>query len=176
MNQLTVQAWSESVGISRQAGYAAIARCNIPVQAGKVDADVATVLYRKRTRVRTNERRSVDGAYLDEAAAQVGTGCSSGEGARPDGGEGYQASRARREQAEAAIAELKLAELRRELVRADEVTSRWAGMLSGFRQSLLQRTPRLTQVLAAETDPARVAAILEADVIQALAQLATRED
>lgn len=171
-NQLTVQAWSESVGISRQAGYAAIARCNIPVQDGKVDADVATVLYRKRTRARANERRSGDGASLADAAAQVGSTRSSSDGGRTDGGgDDYWASRARREQAEAELAELKLAEQRGELVRAADVRTAYAKLAAGLRESLLQVPARLAAVLAAETEQAKCHDTLQSELHNVLAQL-----
>ncbi len=54
---LTVTAWSTEMSISKQAGYLAVKRCGIPIVDGKVDADLATHLYRNRTRYRVNSAR-----------------------------------------------------------------------------------------------------------------------
>lgn len=49
--KLTVAKWANSIGISRQAGSKAITRCAIPLDAdGMVDVEIATLLYRRRTR------------------------------------------------------------------------------------------------------------------------------
>jgi hypothetical protein len=49
---LTVREWAYSLGISKQAGHNAVKRCGIPVTGGKLDPEVATLLYRRRTRYR----------------------------------------------------------------------------------------------------------------------------
>ena len=54
---LTVPAWAAEMSISKQAAYNAVKRCAIPVVDGKVDADLATHLYRQRTRYRVNVAR-----------------------------------------------------------------------------------------------------------------------
>ncbi len=59
---LTVTAWSAEMSISKQAGYAAVRRCGIPIVDGKVDADLATHLYRNRTRYRVNPGRMAKAA------------------------------------------------------------------------------------------------------------------
>lgn len=100
-NLTKIAKWAESLGISRQQGYAAIERCGIPVTDGQVDPDYATHLYRKHTRARTNLRRGPD-------AAQSG-GLSGGEGGGTQ--TTYESSRARREEAEALQAEIKAAEM-----------------------------------------------------------------
>lgn len=86
----------------------------------------------------------------------------------PDSG-GYWASRARREQAEADLAELKLAEQRGELVRTADVRASHARRLASLRESLLQIPPRLAAVLAAEADQAKVHDALAAEIHAALA-------
>lgn len=88
-----------------------------------------------------------------------------------DGEGGYWKSRARREEAEAELAELKLAEQRGELVRAADVRSTYAKLAAGLRESLLQIPARLAAVLAAETDQAKCHDALQRELHQVLAQL-----
>lgn len=105
-NLTTIADWAKTLGISRQSGYDAIGRCGIPVDDGKVDQEYATHLYRKNTRQRANAKRK-DG---------IAPGAQSSSPAGAGGGEvgskvpAYDVSRARREAAEAARAEIKLAE------------------------------------------------------------------
>lgn len=61
--------WAKGEGISRQAGHQAIARCEIPVQEGKVDRLIATTLYRARTRIRSNTRQGTGAVSATEASA-----------------------------------------------------------------------------------------------------------
>ena len=159
--------------MSRQAGYASIKRCGIPVDGGLVDADVATMLHRKRTRTRANEKRlqgdSPGRAPSDLADAAAAVGSSSASDSGEPGN--YWESRARREQAEAELAELKLAEQRSELVRAADVRSAWAKRAAGLREALLQMPARLAAVLAAETDQARCHDAMQAELHTVLAQI-----
>jgi phage terminase Nu1 subunit (DNA packaging protein) len=83
----------------------------------------------------------------------------------------YHSARARRETAEAELAELKLAELQGQLVRADEWKAALAKRAAGFREGLLQIPARLAAQLAAETSEARVHALLDAELRQVLRQL-----
>lgn len=84
----------------------------------------------------------------------------------------YQSARARREAADAAMSELRLAEQRGELVRADAVRQSLASMLTGLRESLLQIPARLSAVLAAETSQARVHELIETEIHTALQSIA----
>lgn len=97
VTQLTVPAWSSTLGISKQAGYKAVERCRIPVVDGKVDADVATLLYRRDTRSRARSNVDQKPALPPDEAAPPGS--------TPTGS--FDDSRRRREAAEASIAELK---------------------------------------------------------------------
>ncbi len=76
----------------------------------------------------------------------------------------YQASRALREHNEAELSGLRLAELRGELVRVDNVRHALARRAIAFRESLLQIPDRLAAVLAAETDEARVRGQLDGEI------------
>ena len=84
---------------------------------------------------------------------------------------GYEQSRARREAAEASMAEMREAELRGELIRVDAVRATWANAVVSTRDALLQIPPRLAPVLAAENDLTRVTQLLEDEIRQSLAEL-----
>lgn len=85
--------------------------------------------------------------------------------------EDHQKARARREIAEANIAEMNEAEKRRQLIRVDAVRTALAGVISATRDSLLQLPARLASVLAVETDPARVHDLLQDELHRALHQI-----
>jgi phage terminase Nu1 subunit (DNA packaging protein) len=84
---------------------------------------------------------------------------------------GYEQSRARREAAEASMAEMREAELRGELIRVDAVRATWANAVVSTRDALLQIPARIAPVLAAETNLAAVTLLLESELRQALAEL-----
>ncbi len=67
-------AWAQSLGVTRQAAYAAVQRCSIPVVDGLVDAEAATMLYRLRTRarVKTEARPRVARRRDDDATSPTG--------------------------------------------------------------------------------------------------------
>jgi hypothetical protein len=88
-----------------------------------------------------------------------------------DSGGDYWASRARRERAEAELAELKLAEQQGVLIRADAVRAAHAKRLAGLREALLQVPARLAPVLAAETDQARCHDTLQREIHAVLASV-----
>jgi hypothetical protein len=101
-NLTTIAKWAESLGISRQQGYTALERCEIPVTDGKVDAEYATMLYHRNTRPRANSRRD---------QAETSAPGNLGSAPQPDNTPSYEKSRARREAAEAAQAEMKAADM-----------------------------------------------------------------
>lgn len=80
--------------------------------------------------------------------------------------------RARRERAEADMAELRAAELRGELVRESEVRAAISRRLVALRESILQLPARLAPMLAVEADPVRCQDYLQAELVQALEQVA----
>lgn len=100
-NLTTIAKWAEQIGISRQQGYEAVKRCGIPVTDGKVDIAYATHLYQQKTRSRVNGKRD------QNAGSPAAPGDANSAGAA----QAYQDSRARREAAEASIAEMKQAEM-----------------------------------------------------------------
>lgn len=155
------------MGMSRQAGHAAVKRCNIPVEGGLIDRDVATMLYKRRTRARANERRSAAGQAQAEALVDQADKPAS----QADDGDNYWVSRARREQAEAELAELKLAEQRGQLVRAADVRSALAKSTASLREGFLQLPSRLVPMLVVENDAAKLDALLRQEIHAVLSQL-----
>lgn len=83
----------------------------------------------------------------------------------------YLASKARREAAEADLAENRLREQRGELVRAAAVRTAMGNKVAAMRDSLLQMPSRLVPVLAAESNPEVIHQLLVAEIHAALAQV-----
>ena len=86
--------------------------------------------------------------------------------------ESHDAARTRREIAEANLAEIKLSELRGELIRVGAVKATLAGIFATTREALLQLPSRLAPTLAADTDPTSVHNALHLEIHQALQHLA----
>lgn len=80
-------------------------------------------------------------------------------------------ARIEREQAEAALASLRLAELSGELVRVADIKRELARTFVSLRDALLNIPHRMAPLVAAESDQARVFAMLEAELRQTLEQL-----
>ena len=72
----------------------------------------------------------------------------------------------------AELAELELAEKRGDLVSVADVEKALASKILGVRESLDTLADRLSPLLAAETDAAKVYALLRSEIRQVLAQLA----
>ena len=80
----------------------------------------------------------------------------------------YNRERAKKVKADRELAELKLAQLRGELVPVDEAAKVFAEALSDLRAHLLAVPDRLSGDLASETDRGKVRNILRADLVSAL--------
>lgn len=89
---------------------------------------------------------------------------------------GYLKSRARREAAEASMAEMRERELAGELIRVTAIESVLAAALAQFREALLQIPNRIGPQLAAESDAGAVINTLEQEISNALHNLAARVD
>lgn len=84
---------------------------------------------------------------------------------------GYLQSRARREAAEASMAEMRERELSGELIRVAAVESVWAAGMAQMREALLQIPSRIGPQLASESDDGAVICMLDAEINAALAAL-----
>jgi len=174
--RITVRAWAESAGISRQAGYRAVSRCEIPIDAsGRVDMEEATRLYRERTRSRALRARTLQrdaGACGNAADAPTNTPPAE-RPANPngDGGnDGYRAARIRREEAEAALAEVRLAEVSGRLIDREAVRTEFGKQVVLVRDRLLRLPDRLTAILLGVTDARRMRTLIDAEVRAALVE------
>jgi phage terminase Nu1 subunit (DNA packaging protein) len=175
VNLLTQKEYAAHRGVSAVSVCKAVKAGRISLIDGKIDPVVADIQWQANSRARAPARpapaqhQAAAPAPLAVPAASSQEG-SGGVGAEPKP-EVYWDARGRRETAEAAIAEMKEAEMRGTLIRADAVRSAWAGRITGARDALLQIPGRLAPVLAAETDLDRVVELLEAELRQALLQL-----
>jgi hypothetical protein len=84
----------------------------------------------------------------------------------------YLVSRARKEAAEAELAELRLAEERDAVIRVDAIKAQLAREFTSIRDALLQLPHRLAPILAAETDSGEVSRKMEEAICECLQQLA----
>jgi hypothetical protein len=148
-NLTTIADWAKLQGISRQSAYDAVTRCSIPVTDGKVDPEYATHLYKKHTRPRANGQRPDPMASGAQPDIPAGTGGPESVTKVP----GYDSSRARREAAEAAAAEIKLAEMSGRFLLKDDVDSAVFEAARSLRDGLLNCARRI----AADVAPLRTA-------------------
>ncbi len=159
-NLTTIAEWAKLVGISRQSAYDAVDRCGIPVTDGKVDPDYATHLYRKNTRQRANGNRPdplANGAQPSAAAGAGGAGGPESPAKVP----GYDSSRARREAAEATLAELKLAEQAGQFLVKSEVDAAVFEAARALRDGLVNCARRIAADVAGLTSADECEAVIE---------------
>ena len=87
-------------------------------------------------------------------------------------GENLDQARLRDKISEANMREMAEAEMRKELIRVDQVERMLAADFSTTRDALLQIPARLAPILAADSDPANVMNLLHLEIHQALDSLA----
>ncbi len=151
-NTTTIAEWAKSLGISRQQGYAAVNRCSIPVVDGRLDPDVAGVLYQKHTRARANGKRGANSAgAADAAGASAGNALATG----------YDSSRARREEAEAAISEMRLAEMQGKYLVKAEVAAAVFAIARALRDGLTNSARRIAADVAGLSDAQACEEVIE---------------
>jgi hypothetical protein len=161
MHKLTVTEWGRQVGISKQAAFAAVKRCSIPVENGQVDVEVATALYRSRTRSRVKS----------EQPAAAGLAAPP-----PDGGQAleritYDEARRRQAVAEALMSERAERLQAGELIEVQAVRHAHGRRLAALREALLQIPARVAPVLAAETEQARCHDVVQRELHSVLRQV-----
>lgn len=153
-------------GCSEGAVRRAVRDRRITLTDGKVDPVAADVQWARNTRVRAGSQPTDDANLQPAGAAGAQTPAPPADSTGD-----YWASRARREQAEAELAELKLQETLGALVRRDDVRAALSRRVATFRDGLMQIPSRLASQLAAETSEAAVHALLEAELRAAVAHL-----
>jgi len=159
-NLTTIAEWAKTVGISRQSAYAAVERCGIPVLNGEVDPEYATHLYRKNTRQRANGNRPDSLASGVQPASVAGSGGAGGAEPKTKV-PGYDSSRARREAAEAELAELKLAEQAGRFLLRDDVDSCVFEVARALRDGLMNCARRIAADVAPLTTADECEAVID---------------
>ncbi len=188
VNLVTQAEYARLRGVSRVAVGKAVKGERISLVNGLIDPAVADVQWAANTRARvSSESRSTEagggvsllgaGAVSTGSAGQetelgVQTSAQTSAGDLTPSSDSYAASRNRREAADADLAELSLAEKQGNLIRVDAVKQALANAFTATRDSLLQIPSRLSAVLAAETDAAKVHELLQAELYRALEGIA----
>lgn len=146
-----------------------------------IDPALADRQWAENTRVRAaNDAAAAPAAVGDLVDQAAGTGASpAGEADVASSAPtslmsdpNYQDARSRQAQADARMAELKLAEQEGQLVRIDQVRAELASKLAPVREGLLQIPARLAGEFAAQADAGRIQTRLEAEIHQVLSPLA----
>lgn len=178
VNLMTQAQYARHRGCSKVAVGKAVKADRISLVNGQIDATVADIQWEANTRARVSRRSrapgqlSLDGSASPAASSDAVTSGPTAPAGDSGNGDGYTANRARREAADAEMAELKLAEAQNGLIRIEAVKSALGSVFSATRDALLQIPARLSPLLAAESDPATVQTMLYTELHQALQHLA----
>lgn len=147
------------LGVSRQSVHELIGRAVIPRDAdGRVDVEIAKLAIANRVHPsgKTAAALSAAPGHAAPVAAVAASGAP-GTAAAPAANDdaaatSYHVAKTLREAAEARIAQLKLAELRGDLIRVDAVRAEWARILAGLREAFLQMPARVVPLLVSAAD------------------------
>lgn len=165
---------ARQLGVSRQAINDLVKRRVLEVgQDGRIDVELARVALANRVRPSSKTAAALHAPAVPGIA--IAPTASTATHSAPDTVTSYHVAKTLREAAEAKIAQLKLNEMQGQLVRSDTVRAETARLAAALRESLLQLPARLTPVLAAESDPAKLHDLLERELHQVLAQLTQPE-
>jgi hypothetical protein len=159
---ITPAEYARRRGVSRSAVSKAIKARRIVLIDGLIDPAIADVQWAR------NSARPRGGRVSAKAMLPAPPPVGASPGAEPLQ---LLESRSRREAALAELAELELATKRATLVEAAAVERVLAGRIVSVRESLDTLADRITPLLAAEQDPAKVYSLLRAEIRHALAQL-----
>jgi phage terminase Nu1 subunit (DNA packaging protein) len=169
---ISKSAFAKLMGVSPAAvtkavteGRITVVRDTKPPHKDMIDPAVAQIQWSNNTRARSP---SINAAPVsDGVAASSGTKKTAGNDES-----GYWKNRASREEAEAAMAQLKLAEMQGSLIRLDAVRAVLGTTFAAARESIMQIPSRVAPMLAAESDAAQVQIQLSAALHAALEGLA----
>lgn len=170
--RLKQAALARTLGVSRQAIGDLIKRQIIPMAAdGLVDVEMARIAIANRVRPSGKTAASMQPGSLPPASARASNpaGPAGATTAPPDDDlMSYHVAKTLREVAEAKLAQLKLAELRGDLIRREDMERAVGALAAGLRESVLQIKARLAPLLAAESDIMKISAMLDAELRAAL--------
>jgi hypothetical protein len=153
-------------GCTEAAVRRAVRDGRISLISDKIDPTAADAQWARNTRVRAGSKPA-DFSNLGAA------GSTPGDTPTRDDNDAYWAVKARREKAEADIAELKLAELQGDLIRRGDIEAVHARSAALFREALLQMANRVTPIIASYGgDEAKIRTLIDKEHRQALEQFA----
>lgn len=163
---------ARTLGVSRQAVQDLVRRGVLSEDKdGLIDLELAKVALANRVRPSAKTAQALD-ATPAATPSLAPTGASGADADTSGAPVSYHVAKAMREAAEARIAQLKLAELRGELIRVEAVRAGLASIFASTRDRLMQLPARLAPVLAAQTDQGTVHDIVRDEIHAALSQLA----
>ena len=156
---------ADALGVTRQAVYKAEKTGRIARSAnGMFDLDACAIQWARNTdpeqQARSLAQRGSDVEVMDPPAVEL----------RGDA-QALIAAKARREAAEAQLAELELAEKRGEIMAVGEHKRVLFALCRAIRDAMLQIPARASAQCAASNDQAQVQSLLDVEVRQALEQL-----
>ena len=144
---------------------------------GLIDVELARVALANRVRPSSKTAQAM--------ALGAGTGLTApvaapaGAGQQPSAGMtdeqaigSYHVAKTLNETAQARMNQLRLQEMRGELIRVDAVTKSVSNAMAMARESLLQIPTRLASVISSESDPAVIHRLLDSEIRNALTDLA----
>lgn len=160
------------LGVTRQSINELVQRGIIVADAeGRIDVELARMALLNRVNPGSKTAQAVAG---QAAPALQPAPAIAPAAADPDlATTSYHVAKTIRESNEAAIAGLKLAEMRDILITVDEVRKKLGARIATSRDALMQIPARLAPVLAAETDQAKVHDLMHAEISGALEHLNT---
>lgn len=166
--------------IGRALGLSPAAMTKLKHQGMPVDSVEAAQAWRQ-ARQNVAARKPAPSPVATVRRAPTPDAPSHDDGRSGGDGSGYldedrDMARTRREIAEANMAEMDEARLRRELIRVQAVQDQMALDYATTREGLLQIPARMGPTLAAESDPASVQRLLHAEIHQVLQRLSGAAD
>lgn len=177
--RLTPAELARAFGVSRQAIHKLIKAGKLTAgEDGRIDHDAARLAIASSVHPGAKTAQAVTGGGAVPAGADAGRVIpaaatqflhDSDEHGMPTN---FHVARTLRETEEARIAKLKREEMEGLLIRVSAVEAAWAASLAAVREHLLQLRARLAPLLAAESDPLKIDAMLGEEHAQALQQLA----
>ena len=132
----------------------------------KIDPAVAQIQWAQNTRARSPSSSSAPAADNVAPATSI----------KGNNEPGYWDSRTSREEAEAGMAQLKLAELRKSLIPVDAVRAAFGSAFASAREALMQIPSRIAPTLAAESDSQKIQIALGDAIHAALVSLSKAPD
>ena len=153
------------IGGSRQAVHKAIKTGRIAMVDGKIDAAKADRAWSGNTST-VQQERGAGGGVRSSAEA---VGATQGEAVEGEG-ERYIDARARKETAQADMAEIEAAKLRGEVASVEDFEKFWSDLAASFRARLMTLAPTVAPLVVGKTLPEAME-IIQAKVYEALSEL-----